>query len=293
MTEAALQILLILAYMAIGLLSVTFPIYALCVTYLKQEKSASEKERKRSLKKAKEEIIKLTNELSAEKEGSKRFRELQEKIKSSQQESEMLEQRPFMLSARGAVLVPILFLSGALLFACSGIYCYYAGLELQVISSAVGSLVFSCLAIFALYRTICTVEHAALRGAVEIEVASQFKETGTSTQEVKVGEKVLVTIGVATFDVSLEMPSFRIFLPPEIEVDVWGEGVVRAPQPTQADFPNYIMFEIFRDFLPKSTYAAVELRILAKNVGEYKIPIKVNARGIEESTGELTLKVVP
>jgi hypothetical protein len=46
MTEAVLQILLLLAYLAIGLISVTFPIYAICVTYLKQERWESEKERK-------------------------------------------------------------------------------------------------------------------------------------------------------------------------------------------------------------------------------------------------------
>jgi hypothetical protein len=59
-----------------------------------------------------------------------------------------------------------------------------------------------------------------------------------------------------------------------------------------ADFPNYVMFEISRDFLPKGTFCDLEFRILVKQVGEYKILIILNAKGIEESIAELTLKVV-
>jgi hypothetical protein len=41
-SEAAFQILLILAFLAIGLLSVTFPVYAIAVTYLPREKQQIE-----------------------------------------------------------------------------------------------------------------------------------------------------------------------------------------------------------------------------------------------------------
>jgi hypothetical protein len=292
MSEAVLQILLILTYLAIGLLSVTFPIYALCVTYLKEEKYAAAKECKRSMEKAKNEIIKLTNEMSAEKEGTQRFLELRRKVRDWQLELDKLENRPYFLTAKGAVLFPLISLLLALLSTCIGIFYYYEEIEQGVFGGAMFSLIFSSTAIFALYRTLCTVEHAALRGAVEIEVASQFMETGTPTQEVKVGEKVLITIGSATFDMNLEMANFRIFFPAVIEVDVWGEGVIRTPQPTMADFPNYVMFEISRDFLPKGTFCDLEFRILVKQVGEYKILIILNAKGIEESIAELTLKVV-
>jgi hypothetical protein len=291
MTEAALQILLILAYLAIGLLSVTFPIYALCVTYLKQEKYASEKERKRSMEKAKDEIIKLTNEMSTETKGSGRFRELQEKISYWTQESERLEQRPYLLSARGAVLVPILLLSGALSFACIGIYCYYEGYEPGVFIFVVGNLFFSCLAMIELYQTICTVEHAALRGAVEVELISKFKETGNRTHEVKIAKEVDITIGIRSPDMDLEMANFFVFFPSEIEVKAVSRGSVGL-QPETASFPNYTLVLYSAEFAPKIFFESVTCRILAERVGEYKIPIKVSAKGIEESTSELTLKVV-
>jgi len=292
MTEAVLQILLILAYLAIGLLSVTFPIYALCVTYLKQEKYASEKERKRSMEKAKDEIIKLTNEMSAEKEGTQRFLELRRKVREWQLELNKLEQRPYFLTAKGAVLVPIIFLSIALFSACIGIFYYYEVSEQGVLGGTMFSLICSSMAIIGLYRTICTIEHAALREAVEVELVSRFQETDTMTQEVKVNEEVDITIGNLTPDMDLEKAEFRIFFPPEIEVKAHsGEGIVL--QPKESRFPNYNMILYSIEFAAKNIFKAVDCRILAKQVGEYKIPVILTARGIEESTGELTLKVVP
>ena len=48
MTEALLQILLILSFLAIGLIAVTFPLYAIAVNFLPQEKLESEKESKKN-----------------------------------------------------------------------------------------------------------------------------------------------------------------------------------------------------------------------------------------------------
>jgi len=60
MSESALQILLILSYLAIGLLSVTFPIYAICVSYLKAEKHEAAQENKNQLSSVNERIASLT-----------------------------------------------------------------------------------------------------------------------------------------------------------------------------------------------------------------------------------------
>jgi hypothetical protein len=68
MSDAFLQILLILSYLAIGLLSVTFPIYAISVNYLPQEKWESEKERKKRIEELRAKITQLTTQLQGEKE---------------------------------------------------------------------------------------------------------------------------------------------------------------------------------------------------------------------------------
>jgi hypothetical protein len=290
LTEAVLQILLILAYLTIGLLSVTFPIYALCVTYLKQEKYSAERERKRSVKEAKDEIIKLTNEMSAETTSSKRFRELQEKTSHWKQELERLEQRPYLLSARGAVLVPTLSFFGSLALACLGIYAYYEGSELQVYVFAVGSLVFSCFAIAELYQTIRAVELATLK-VVETELISVFQKTGTPTQEVKAGQASVI-IGCHPADMDLEKAAFYIYFPPEIEVKTHtGNGM--ALQPEYARFPKYTMVRLDVEYATKHLFQPVKVEITANQVGEYKIPVILIAKGIEESISELTLEVIP
>jgi len=255
LTEAAFQFLLILAYLAIGLLSVTFPIYVLCVIYLKQEKWATGKERKNKLETAK--------------------------------------QRPYFLTASAAVLIQVVLLLIALVSSLIGIFYFYENEERNVFLSMSSSAVLSFLAIVGLYRTIYTVEHAAPRGAAKVEVISQFKETGTSTLEVKVGKEIDATVGVRSPDKDLEMANYSIFFPPKIKVKGTSAEGGAALQPRKGvDFPNYTMVFFSEVSAPKNLFQTVVCAILAKQVGDYKILVKVNARETEESASELTLKVV-
>jgi len=77
MSDAILQVLLLLAYLAIGLISVTFPIYAICVTYLRRELWESFKEQKKGVENLKENISRLMEELSGERKDSERFKEIE------------------------------------------------------------------------------------------------------------------------------------------------------------------------------------------------------------------------
>ena len=80
MNDTILQILLILAYLAIGLIAVTFPIYAISVNYLPQEKQESEKERKKRIEKIKNRIANLTKNLSEETKYTERVAQIKEQI---------------------------------------------------------------------------------------------------------------------------------------------------------------------------------------------------------------------
>ena len=117
MSDAVLQILLILAYLAIGLVAVTFPIYAICVTYLPQEKWETKKDRQKRIEKLKGHIAELVEELSGEPKDSERFKEIQTRIEQHNSEKESLE----YLTAKGAVRRPVIFLALALLTAVLGI----------------------------------------------------------------------------------------------------------------------------------------------------------------------------
>jgi hypothetical protein len=53
MGDSILQLLLLLGYLSIGLIAITFAVYAISVNYLRQEKSESKKEQKKRLEELK------------------------------------------------------------------------------------------------------------------------------------------------------------------------------------------------------------------------------------------------
>jgi len=101
MIEVALQILLILAYLAIGLVAVTFAIFALCATYLKEEKRETEIEHKRRLRVLQEKIALLTTSMGVEQDVQK-LKQIKAEIKSFEGEKKELEIDLEYLTAKGS-----------------------------------------------------------------------------------------------------------------------------------------------------------------------------------------------
>ena len=136
MSQAILQILLILAYLAIGLISLTFPIFALCVTYLRQEKSETEKE----LKKRRENLLKKIAELTDESDDAKDepVSAIEERIANAKTELKGIELKVGFLTAKGAVLIPICILLTALFVAATDIWLYYENASLESILIMLG-----------------------------------------------------------------------------------------------------------------------------------------------------------
>jgi cell division protein FtsL len=60
LNDAVLQVLLVLAFLAIGLISVTFPVYAISVNFLPKQKWEDEKERKKRMDDLQAKIEELT-----------------------------------------------------------------------------------------------------------------------------------------------------------------------------------------------------------------------------------------
>ena len=115
MSEAFLQFLLLLGYLIIGLISITFPIYAISVTYLQQELRESEKERKKRVEILKGRLAQLTEELSGEKADSERFKQMEKERKECKTELDKLDLRVGRLRAGGAVGFPVFALCVGLL----------------------------------------------------------------------------------------------------------------------------------------------------------------------------------
>lgn len=98
MDEAILQIQNIIVYLSIGLISVTFPIYAICVTYQRQEKWETEKELKKREELIKNSINKLTQELKSESISSLR-KQLQTRLENYEEDLANIKERYTYLTA--------------------------------------------------------------------------------------------------------------------------------------------------------------------------------------------------
>ena len=289
MNDAVLQILLILAYLAIGLISVTFPIFAICITYLPQEKWEIKKDRKKRIEDLKKHIVKLTDELSGEPKDSEPFREIQDRIRKHKDEKESLE----FLSAKGAVRKPIISLAIALLAAILGIqFFYFENLELALGSALVCgmlSALFSSIGVYRLYKTISAVEYAALRPAPTIDF-NVFFEGGGKSREVKLGKRTILKMFWGSEEETVEKVEATIFIHPELKfVSTNDKSSLQIPPST---YPDYTAVESSYNVLHKETYDAVSITVSPSKTGEYKIPVSIKALGITEYQTHLIIYVV-
>jgi len=292
MTEAFLQVLLIMAYLAIGLLSVTFPIYAISVNYLPQEKWESEKERKKRIENLRTKISELTAKLKGEEQDTKRVEELKEQIEKYESELAGTELRSKHLTAQSAVEIPVVTLILALLFAGCGIYHFYEGNEQWVAIFGILSAVFSLGAVHELYKTISAVEYTALRPARTVEFKIHYIEGGVS-KKITVGKETEIAIGIVTKDIALEHAEYYVFLPPKIELKkVLSIGTIAYLQAKSSGYPDYLIITKTSDFVHKDTEEFVVFIISAEEAGKYKIPVAVCAKGIYEYDAELIMNVV-
>ena len=288
MNDVVLQVLLILAYLAIGLFAVTFPIYAICVTFLPQERWESEKERKKRIEKLRAKISKLTAQLKGEKQDSERFIQLKEEIGNFETELKGTELRVHCLTAKGAVGLPVAYLTLALFTIGIAIYFF----ELEIIE---GTIVFglfsglcSGLTVQRLYKTISAVEYAALRPARTVDFEIGFGMAEENTKQVKLNKPTELRIGVFTYEDNVENCVVYVTVPSEIEVS----EKATHPDIIVSRNPDYTFVSRHTAFLPKGMGFGLLGYGTPKKIGEYVIKVGVCAKGIYEVKKELTLKVV-
>lgn len=116
--EEMLQILLLIAYLAIGLMSITVPTYAISVSYLARETSKSMEEMRKRRKDLSEKLDELKKRLEIELG----VESIKQEIEKYEMEEKELKNRLTCLSAKGAVGYPFLFFVFALVLAAYGIH---------------------------------------------------------------------------------------------------------------------------------------------------------------------------
>jgi hypothetical protein len=287
MIEAALQILLVLAYFAIALIAVTFPVYAICVVYLKAEKSETGKERKQRLKIVQSKIADLTTKLKGEEDAGN-LRKINVEIKRYGIEKKELESGLQSLTARGAVRDPLIYLGVALFASVIGII--FANMEIMigVIAFGLGSFGSCVLALNSLYGTITRIEHAALRTKRTIDFEICYKSKATM-QEVKSGKEEEITIGIKPEE-DVENFEARMYVPPEIKVERAPSGQITV-QPEGYAFSGYSMITFQRSFLSSASYWGFSFFALASRARDYTLHIDVRGRGLMARSADLILRV--
>jgi hypothetical protein len=289
--------MLLLAYLAIGLISVTLPIFAICVVYLRQEKRDAEIEKKRKVEYLKEKMATLSDKLGEQKSGSKPFAELQTQISYCESELSGLESRVESLTARGAVGKPVVFLSFALMMASIGILYAHQEVSLEtsaaIFLSASFSVIFSASAIYRLYRTLENIERASLRATHAVQFLVNFGVLGKKTLEIKSGQNSEIRVGAGTDEEDLEKLVITVFVDPAIKV-VRVDTILTTSSRVVGGFPyeGFTMVRFVDEFVHRGTSKAMIFTARTEKKGVYKIPVRVAAKGIDKYKEELELHVV-
>ena len=288
MSDVIIQVLLIFAYLAIGIIAVTFPIYAICVTYLPQERWESEKERKKRIEKLRAKISDLTAELKGEKRDSVQVIQLKEQIGRYETELKRTELRADYLTAKGAVGVPVSYLASALLAVGISIYFFHVESLEGIIFFGFLSAFFSAMAVYRLYKTISAVEYAALRPARTVEFNIGFLPDLQVSKQVKGGEKSEIRIFATTSEDDAEECTMFVKIPSEIEVI----SIPRWPNARITEHPDHTTIWGYFGFRPKNTEFGILPDVVARKTGKYTIDVKLCAKGMYEVNKELTLEVI-
>jgi hypothetical protein len=117
MSDNIFQILLLLSYLDIALISITIAVYAISVSYLGREISRSISRKRRRVSELKETLESLSTRIKDEKE----IDTMQKEIAYYKKQQRSLEGSLLWLSVKGAVLAPITFFSVSLLLCVFGI----------------------------------------------------------------------------------------------------------------------------------------------------------------------------
>lgn len=282
--------LLLLGYLAIGLISITFPIYAISVNYLQLEKSESEKERNKRLERLKKHIdesnksIRATNDIDT-------ITIIQEKIENFKSEKKVLELRTNYLTVKGSVRKPIIALVSALLTAALGIYFFDFNFLEVIIILGFASALFSGYGIYNLYCTLCAVEYAALRPQRTVECDACF-DNHTKNMRIKAGKSVTLEITGGSIGDEIRNFSLNVYIPTEIKIEnVQCLDTFVTLQGEGWDYPNHNLIYRAVSFIGRDSFEGITFTVIAKNKKNYKIPVQITGEGIYKSNFELILDV--
>ncbi|TET18772.1 hypothetical protein E3J74_09200 [Candidatus Bathyarchaeota archaeon] len=279
-----IQILELLAFVAIGLMAITIPTYAIGAPVQARETLLILKEMKRR-KKA------LSSKLELLARGDASADALRKEIDRYEKDISELGSRKKSLSVKGAVGYPFASFLLALFSASCGIYIYPIQSEICV----VGSVFFNGIGIYLLKRSLIAIEKAVMRPKEEL--LPKFRTSflnGSKTEEYNAEKEVKVELVVHNDgDEVAENVLVMFAFPPEFETQP-GLGYEIVKQLPTSQHPEYNAVT-FRTKIIHSrltmTLSPVTLKT-PKVKKSYLIPVNIRAQKIRVYEDKLEIKII-
>lgn len=277
------ELYLLAAYLAIGLMSITVPTYAIAVTYLARETSESRKD----LQKRRKELVQKLEGLKKRLEDEAGVASILEEIKKYEKEDERLKSRQLYLSVKGAVALPFTSFLLALVVAAYG---YYSGSNGVI---PLFLLTFMGMGLFLLTKSLLAIEQAAMRPEEILlpDLRATFASKATS-MSAKASEKRMVSFliwneGKEHAEDVLVMVLFE----QGFRVGP-GKNYSVVPQPSESEYADYtaVCFEL--NLMHADTFDSYDVNLtMPEKAGSYSIPVGIHARKIGKLNSELRLEI--
>jgi len=277
------ELYLLAAYLAIGLMSITIPTYAIAVTYLARETSESRKD----LQKRRKELAQKLEALKKRLEDEAGVASISKEIKEYEKEDNRLKSRQLFLSAMGAVGLPSVSFLSALVVAAYG---YYSGGNG---GTPLFLLTFMGIGLFFLAKSLLAIEQAAMRPeeillpALRVTFASK-----ATSMSAKASEKRIVTFLVWNEGKEhAEDLLVMAFFDPEFNIMRGGDYRIVRQLP-ESDHPDYNAVCLEEKLIHADTFNSYDVYLtMPKKAGSYFIPVQVRARKIGKLDSELRLEI--
>ena len=277
-----LQTFLILAYLSIALLSMTIAAYAISVSYLGREIRRSKwliEKRKKKLQKELGEIQKSANIVDA----------MKQKLKEHTVEEKMLSRHLFLLSLKGAVLIPSVCFLAVLLLVGLAINFPLPDYNLYLTFGASSVVLVSGFLYFLL--TLYTIEWAASR--IPLPVFEVTFESGLTKETFHSKEEKELNFWLKNLGESMgEDLDMFFFFPPEFGVQTECREVVT--QRPIGDFPNCNAVIIREEKMHVDQFFLYNIDGLTmpENKGTYIVHVRIHEKNTGVSEFKLTFEIV-
>lgn len=283
--DELVQVFTILAFLAVGLASITVPTYAISVSYLARETTKTSE----LIKKRQEELQDKLEKFKLRLKESTETKELKKEIKKYEERIGILKERLSYLSAKGAVGYPLSGFLGAFSLSILGIYYHIA--KPYFIASVVFLII---VGLTFLSRALIGIERAALR-IISPEFEVEF-ESGTTVEKFRAEEQKEISFAITNTGEDLaENVRLVILFPPDFDVIKKGDYGI-AKQSGRATYPDY---NAVLHYVPPPVCIYVDDEVTFKvslkmpeRTGRYEIPIEINARNMRRSKHQLTIEIV-